>query len=179
MAACLLAGGASLAGEGMPAALEAELVARLASYDKNLKARAGPRVTVLIVVKENDAASERAAGPLAAAFARLDHIGGLPHDAVIVKYAGAASLVATSRERRAAVVVVSASLASEVEALGAAFDGVDVVTVGASAEMCQRGLVVGLELVSSRPKLFINLPRAARQNVAMSADVLRLMTVFR
>ena len=37
----------------------------------------------------------------------------------------------------------------------------------------------GFELVSSRRKLFVNLAQAARQNVAMPAEILKLTTVFR
>lgn len=171
--------GTAVAGEAMPAAIEAELVARLASYDRNLKARAGTRVKILIVVKEGDAISERAAGQLAGAFARLEQVGGLPHETSIETFSGAANLVAACKAKRAAIVVITEALSSEVEALRAAFEGVDVLTVGSSADMTRRGVVLGVELVSSRPKLFINLAQAAKQNVAMSAEVLKLMTVYR
>jgi hypothetical protein len=171
--------GASLAGESMPATVEAELVARLASYDRNMKARAGDRVNIVIAVRAGDADSEREAAQLVGAFARIERVGGLPHAASTVKYSGASNLVEACKARRAAILVATDGLAPEVEAIRAAFEGVDILTVGPRAEMSRRGLVLGFELVSSRPKLFINLSQAGRQNVAMSADVLKLMTVYR
>lgn len=180
VAAAIVAGTrVAAAGEAMPASIEAELVARLASYDRNLKARAGARVTILIAVKEGDAISERDAAQLVAAFARIEHVGGLPHETSIEKFSGSTNLVAACKAKRAAIVLVTEALASEVEALRAAFEGVDVLTVGPSADMARRGMVLGVELVSSRPKLFTNLTQAGKQNVAMSAEVLKLMTVYR
>lgn len=170
---------ASSAGEEMPASVQAELVARVASYDKNLKGRAGPRVTIVIAVKQGDVSSERSAAQLAGAFARIEPIGGLPHETSQVTYTTARALADTCKARRAAIVFVTDALAPEVENVRAAFDGVDALTIGASGEMSRRGLVLGIELVSSRPKLFVNLSQASKQNVVMSANVLKLMTVYR
>lgn len=163
----------------MPATVEAELIARLASYDKNMKARAGGRINIVIAVKQGDPGSERAAAQLVAAFGRLEHVAGLPHETRTVVFAGSAAFVAACKDKRAAIVIITDALAPEVEALRAGFEGVNVLTVGGSAEMSRRGLVVGVELVSSRPRLFINLTQAGKQSVAMSADVLKLMTVYR
>lgn len=154
-------------------------MARLASYDKNLKERAGARVSIVIAVKEGDPSSERAAGQLASAFSRIDRIAGLPHDTWTVPYANATTFVETCKNRQASIVVVTDALTSEVAPLRASFESMNVLTVGPTGEMARRGMVLGFELVSSRPKLFINLTQAGKQSVAMSADVLKLMTVYR
>jgi hypothetical protein len=177
--ACLLGVEPSSAGEDIPATVEAELVARLAAYDKNLKARAGAQVDIVVAVKADDPASERAAGQLAAAFARIEHIAGLPVVTTAVTYAGASSLVETCKTKHASILVITDALSSEVEKLSGGLAGSDILTFGSSGDVARRGLVLGIELVSSRPKLFINLTQAGRQNVVMSADVLKLMTVYR
>jgi hypothetical protein len=96
-----------------------------------------------------------------------------------VSFAGAVPFVEACKAKRAAIVLVTDALGPEVEGLRAAFEGVNVLTVGPSADMSRRGLVLGFELVSCRPKLFINLTQAGKQNVVMSADVLKLMTLYR
>lgn len=163
----------------MPAALQAELLTRLASYDRNMKARAAERVNIVVVVKPGDSDSERSAAQLASALGRIDRIGALPHAVTTLAYTGAAGLAAACRASRTGVAFVTPGLGAEVEAMRAAFDGADILTIAPSAEMTRGGIVLGFELVSSRPKLFINLPQAARQNVSMPAEILKLMTIFR
>jgi hypothetical protein len=51
-------------------------------------------------------------------------------------------------------------------------------TVAPDQELVRHGVVLGFELVSGKPKLFLNLPQANRQNVALSAEVMKLMTVY-
>lgn len=167
------------AADEIPAALQAELLTRLAAYDKNMKARAGERVNIVVVAKPDDSDSERNAAQLVSALGRIDRVGALPHAVSTLAYAGAASLAEACKASRAGVAFVTPALAGEVEALRAAFDRADILTIAPSAEMTRRGIVLGFELVSSRPKLFINLTQAARQNVSMPAEILKLMTVFR
>lgn len=163
----------------IPAALQAELITRLAAYDKNMKARAGDRVNITVVVKAGDADSERSAAQLVSALGRIEKVGALPHDETTLAFSSATALAESCKAGRTAVVFVNPSLAAEVEAIRTALDGVDVLTVAPSADMTRRGVVLGFELVSSRPKLSINLAQAARQNVSMPAEILKLMTVFR
>ncbi|HSO40719.1 MAG TPA: YfiR family protein [Labilithrix sp.] len=175
----MLLGARSAAADEMPAATQAELITRLAAYDRNMKARAGERVNIVVVVKPGDGDSERAGAQLVSALGRCDQVGALPHAASTIGYAGATGLLAACKANRTAVAVLTPALASEVEALGTALDGADLLTIAPSADMTRRGVVLGFELVSSRPKLFINLAQAARQNVSMPSELLKLMTVFR
>jgi len=177
-AACVVVSRTSRA-EDIPAALQVDLITRLADYDKNMKARAGDRAVVLVVTKPGDGDSERAAAQLMSAFGRVERIAGLPHQVSTFAYGGAQALVDAAKAKKAAIVYLTGALGSEVEAVQKAFENVNVLTMAPSADMVRRGAVLGFELVSSRPKLFINLPQAAKQSVAMSAEVLKLMTVFR
>ena len=179
LAAAVLVGTRAAAADEMPSALQAELLTRLAAYDRNMKARAGERVKIVVVVKPGDSDSQRSAAQLVAALERIDRVGALPHSVSTSTYAGAAGLAAACKAWRVGALFVTPRLADEVEALRAALDGADILTVAPSAELTRRGIVLGFELVSSRPKLFINLAQAARQNVSMPAEILKLMTVFR
>ena len=177
--ALLFAPARRAAADDLPIALQAELVTRLASYDKNMAARAGERVNILIVVKADNSDSQHAAVQLTSALGRFDRIGALPLGVQTVSYVDAPKLTALVKSGRLSLVFVMPQLGSEVEAIAAALDNVDVLTIAPSADMTRRGIVLGFELVSSRPKLFINLPQAEKQNVSMPAEVLKLTTVYR
>lgn len=171
---CALAAGDA----DVPAAVQAELLAKVAAYDRNLAARAGEQVRTLVVAKVGDAASARLAAQLKDALAGKSAIAGLPHAEETVAFESAAALASAVRQRRAAIVYLSSGFAdAELEAIAAALDGVDVLTAG-SASYVRKGVVLGFDLVSGKPKLVVDLPRANRQRVALSANVLRLMTVY-
>jgi hypothetical protein len=159
--------------------MQAELVTRLAAYDKNMKARSGDRVSTIVVIKSGDVDSERGGAQLVAALNRIDHVGSLPHAVSSVSYSNATALAQSCKSNRVGVVFITPALANEIAAIRTAFDTADILTIGPSSEMTRNGLALGFELVGSRPKLFINLPQATKQNVTLPADILKLMTVFR
>jgi len=167
------------AADEIPAPLQAELLTRLAAYDKNMKARSPERVATVVVVKAGDVDSERAGALLVAALGRFDRVGSLPHHVSKMAYPGATPLVESCKANHVGLVVISPALAFDVAAIRTAFDGTDILTAAPNAEMTRLGIVLGFELVSSRPKLFINLTQAGKQNVSLPSDILKLMTVFR
>jgi len=161
----------------LPAALQADLLIKVASYDRNMRGRAGANVRVLVVARATDE-DQRWSSQIRAALARSETIAGLPHSELAVTYTKADDLAATQKKEHAAIVVLSASLVEESDAVRAAFDGVDVLTAGPDSEMARRGIVLAFELASGKPKLFLSNRAANRQNVALSAEVRKLMTVF-
>jgi len=162
----------------VPVAIQSDLVVKLASYDKNMRTRAGDSVRTLIVVKGGDAESERFGAQFAAGMARAERIAGLPHTETVLAYIDAKSLAMACRERRAAIVVIAAELGAEVEAIREALADSKILSVMPSAAAVRRGIVLGFELEDGKPKLFLNLTQALRQGVAMSADVMKLMRIF-
>lgn len=160
----------------LPTTLQAELVVRVASYDKGLRARAGENVRVLIVPKGSDDDAQWAE-KLRSAFGRAETIGGLPHTESVVRFTSALDLAVAIRSNRIAIVVLPASLGSDVDAVRSALDGVNVLTVAPDSDLVKHGIVLGFELVSGKPRLFFNVTQASRQSVVMSADVMKLMTV--
>lgn len=161
----------------LPAALQADLVVKVASYDRNLRARAGSSVRVLVVAKSTDD-DLRWTSQIRAALARNETIGGLPHTSAAVTYIKADDLAATCKNEHASIVILSASLSEESALIGRAFDGLDLLSAAPDSEMSRRGVVLGFELASGKPKLFLNQSQATKQKVALSAEVMKLMTVF-
>jgi hypothetical protein len=167
----------SATSDPLPATLQADLVLKVAGYDKNLHARAGSSVRIVIASKSTDE-DARWSAQVRAALGRGETVGGLPHSEATVFYSKAEDLAAACKAEHAAIVIVSASLLDESASIARAFEGVDVLTAAPDAEMARRGMVLAFELASGKPKLFLNQRQALKQKVALSAEVMKLMTVF-
>jgi hypothetical protein len=164
---------------GVPFDMQAELIAKLESYDRKFAARAGPVAHVLIVDRPGNAKSEVSAADMKAALARIDRMGGVPHQDAVVGYASAEALAQRCREEHAAVVYFTPGFDEEVDAIRTALSTVSVLTISSSAEAVPRGIVLGFELVSGKPRILLNFEQAKLQDVDFSSDILRLMKVFR
>jgi hypothetical protein len=163
----------------VPPAVQAELLVKVAAYDRNFTARAGARAQILVVAKGGDDDSARVAGAVVKALGALPTIAGLPHDEAQIRFADAPALAATVRAKHAAVVYLATGFAEqEVAAVASALDGVDVLSVAAIAAYVPKGTVLGFDLVSGKPKLLVHLGQARKQKVAFGAEILKLMQVF-
>jgi hypothetical protein len=180
MLACIFFYGAAVRGDEVvvPAALQADLLAKVAAYDKNLVGRAGDRVRVLIVVKPKDDASNRFAKHLSSALGGVGKIGGLPHDQTTAVFAGARPLAETCRAQRIAIVYLAPGLGEEIPAIRDALEDVNVLSVAAVASDVPKGVVLGFDLVSGKPKLVVHLAQARRQHVQFRAELLKLARVI-
>ncbi len=163
----------------VPADIQAELIAKLETYDRSFPARAGPVAHVLIVVRPGSSKSELSAADTKAALGRIDRIGGLPHQESVVAFAGAAALAERCRSEQAAVVYLTPGFDDDVDAVRVALSSVSVLSVGSTADYVPRGVVLGFELESGKAKIVINLEQAKLQGVSFPADLLRLMRVLR
>lgn len=172
---CAFAAGADEA--TVPAQLQASLLARAASYDRNFGKRAEGKAKIFIVTSGTPA-SAQFFGQLRQALAQENAVGGLPHEEVEVPFTGAAALAAKVKAERPAVVFVAVGLPeTDVKAAVAALSGVDVLTATANPAHVAAGISLGFDLVSGKPRLLVNLKQAQKQSVAFGADLLRLAQV--
>lgn len=162
----------------VPAGAQAELLAKLVSFDRNFSARAGGKAVILIAAMGGDAESMSAALELKAAFSRLPTVGNLPHEEVILTYSNAAALAQAVRSKRAALVYLGPGFDKQIAAIRDALSSLDVLSVGGVPAYVPGGIVLGFDLVSGRPKLLIQVVQARKQNVAFPASVLSLMKVY-
>jgi len=177
--ACVVVARATDAEEvAVPVGLQAELIAKVAAYDKSFAARAGDRVHVILLTRPGDAESVRTAAHMETALRDVKDIGGLPHDEVTFGYPGPKALVEQVRARHAAIIYVTPGLGTEIEGMRDALSGVSVLSVGAVADYVPKGVVLGFDVVSGKPKLVVNLGQARKQDVAFKAEVLKLMRVI-
>jgi hypothetical protein len=162
----------------VPVELQANLLAKVASYDRNMPARAGDRVRVLLLFNQPDAESSRFATRMQIALQSLSQVGGLPHEERLAAFTSAAEIRRVCQQDRIAIIIVGPRLGEHVAAIRDALDGVDVLSVAATPAYVPEGVVLGFDLVSSKPKLLVHLTRARRQRVDLPAEVLKLMRVY-
>ena len=162
----------------VPIELQAELLAKVAGYDRNMAVRAGERLQVLLLTNAGDVESARFATRMQLALSSIAQISGLPHEERVAPFTSAADLAQQCRARRIAIVILSPGLGHEIAAIRDALNGVDVLTVASVADYVQQGVVLGFDVVSGKPKLLVHLTQARRQHVELRAEVLKLMRVF-
>jgi hypothetical protein len=162
----------------VPAKLQAQLVAKVASFDRNFLARAGNNALILVVQKPSDSSSAQLAQQVSAALRDLGDVGGAAKTVEVIPFAGAAALAATCTSRKVALVYLSAGLESDAGAIAAALAGVDVLTIGASGSHAEKGAIIGFDLEGGKPKIVINVATAKAQHVAIKAELLKLARVI-
>jgi hypothetical protein len=162
----------------VPIRLQADLLAKVASYDRNFAARAGQLARVLIVVAAADSDSKLTATDMRNALGAIPTVGGLAHEEEVVSYVDATSLAEACRARRAAIVYLAPGFSGQIAAIRDAVGALKLLTVASLADYVPAGIVLGFDLVSGRPKLVVNLSQARRQDVDFRAEVLRLMMVY-
>ncbi len=162
----------------VPVARQAELLVRVAAYDRNLPARAAGTVRILILTNADDADSRAVAGQMDAALRKFDKIAGLPYEITTTPFPGSAQVAAVCKQNHVSIVYVTQGLDAKVGDLVNALGGVDVLSVAAVARYVSQAVVLGFDLVSAKPTLVINLPQAKKQNVSIDASVLNLMKVI-
>jgi hypothetical protein len=162
----------------VPVARQAELLVRVAAYDRNLPARAQGKVRIRILTKPDDADSRTVAAQMDAALRKFDNIAGLPYEVTTAPYPGSAQLAASCKADHLTIVYLTPALDGQIGDLAHALEGVDVLSVASLVRYVDKGVVIGFDLVSGKPTLVINLPQAKKQNVDFPAEVLHLMKVI-
>jgi len=176
--AALLARDARAEDFPVPVSLQAELLAKVVTYDKNFAGRANGRVKIIVLAKADVADSERFAAQMRAALGQLGPIGGLPHEESVVQWSGGPALAALVRSSSTSIVYVSPAFLEEIETIRTSLDGVDVLSVSAVPAYVPRGIVLGFDLASGKPKLLVHLRTARQQHVDFKSEVLKIMRVF-
>jgi len=162
----------------VPLERQAELLARVAGYDRNMPERAGARVQGLILANEADSESIGVAKRMQAALQSVPDIAGLAHDERIGQLSNASELARLCHAQHIAIVYLGSGFARDIPAIRQALDGADVLTVAAVPDYVELGVVLGFDVLSGRPKLLVHLSQARRQHVDLRADLLKLARVF-
>ena len=170
--------GDSRADARVPLPLQAQLISRLGTFDRNFANRAGSVALVLVVSKPGNAESKFEANSVARSLEGLRQIGGIATRIEQIELTDGPALAARCRANKVALVYFATGLESEMSRVSSSLDGVDVLTVGSSAQHAENGAVVGFGLEEARPKLILNMKRAKSQNVSFKAELLKLARII-
>jgi hypothetical protein len=162
----------------VPVRLQAELLAKVAAYDRSFAARAKGRALCFVVVKPGDAESERVGEQILAELRVLPQIGGLPHSEELVRLASPQALAELAKARGPAVIYLSVRLGDQIGALAKALEGTSVLSVAVTAPYVPSGVVLGFDAESGKPRLVVNLAQARRQQITFKPELLRLARVI-
>jgi hypothetical protein len=161
----------------VPVRLQAELLSKVAAYDRNFAERARGRAQVLILVKDGDAESERVGEQIHSEIGVLKDLGGLPYTREVVRFTSKRSIVELCKTRGTAVLYFSVGLLEEMSGIAAALEGVSILTVAVAAVYVQKRAVLGFDAASGKPKLVVHLEQAQKQKVQFRPEVLKLARV--
>ncbi len=177
-AACLLlaAVGAGADEVTVPVNLQVELLGRIVRYERTFAAEATP-IALLVVSRTNAPECVRVSSQLTAELRRAGRIGGRVITVSAAAYTTPAALRAQVGSSHARLVYLGAGLGRDVPAIATALGGAGVITVAAVGADVDRGAVVGFELVSSRPRIVVNLAAARAQRLQFNAQFLRLARI--
>jgi hypothetical protein len=185
VAAALAAGAAVPAparGEELPANSQALLLLRVLAYDRNLRQRAGQAVTVAVLYRPGDAASEERRVALVHAFeevARDVVVAGLPVRVEALAWHDSASLAQRLAAVRPAVLYVDGALAPAVPEIVELSRRRGVLTAGAARPMVDAGLAIGIVPRGSRAGVIVNLPASRLEGAELEAGLLAVSEVVR
>jgi hypothetical protein len=163
----------------LPIAMQLELLDRVLRFERNYSAHVGQPALVVLAYIADDAASERGAAQAGATLEQAETLGGRRANVLWHPFSSAATLATAAHAQNAAIVFVMPGFQREdVTAIADAFSGSRMLTVSASAPGVDNGLALGFELVSSKPRILVNLPRARAQHLDFNAQLLRLARVI-
>ena len=175
---CLLSVPARADGIAVPIRLQAELLSKVASYDRNFEARTGERVRMLLLVKQGDPESSRAAAEMRSALSSIATIGALPHEEEVATFSNPPALAEMCRSRKVSILYLAPGFSDQIETLRETIGPLSLLSVGSLAEYVPNGIVLGFDIVSGRSKLLVNLTQARRQHIEFRAEILKLTKVY-
>ena len=174
----MLAGGIAHASgeEKMPAPRFASFLARILTYDANLKKRAGQRLTIAVLYEGNDPISVAEGSELAAALKNLElvKILDLPVDAIGVAFTDASTLEKAVRSQGVDVFVVGSGLHNKTALIKKISEKGKVLTIGISSGQVLAGVSIAAFFDNGKSKIMVNLPASKREGVAFGAELLGL-----
>jgi len=162
----------------VPPAVQAQLLARLATYQRNLAVAAGETVHVVVLSNGKDTASARYASQMLAALGEIRAIRGANHEEEIMAFPGAAALLALCKQKHVAALVLGPGLGEQVRALGSALQGSALLTVAAVASYVGKGAPLGFAMDSGHSQLLVDPVELAAQKIDLPPGLIKVMKVY-
>ena len=176
----LFAGGLGIGAE-LPAAKQAVFLARIIAYDGNLKERVAGAVTIGILSRKGDKASEQMAESVIKAFGPLESatLAGLPVKLTKVSFVGRDLLDKAVRDEHINTIYVCDGLDANLSDITSVARSRKVLTIASQQGHLKLGLSLGVFDVDGKNTILVNLDASREEGVAFGPELLRLATVVR
>ena len=161
----------------VPESLQAKLLAKVASFDRNMATRAGDQVRILVVQRPSAPESVRSAVRLKRSLGDLSKIAGLPVSVGGLAYRSGSALADECRGGGIAIVYLTPGMAGSLEEVAYYLGGTSILSVSAVPDHVYEGTVLSFDLAEGKPKILVHLARAKAQSVDFKASFLKLATV--
>jgi hypothetical protein len=184
IAVCLLAlvAGAVRADgeEKMPVPRSTTFLARLLTYDTNLKNRAAGKLTIAVLYEGKNPASASQGAELATALKNLElvRILDLPVETLGMAFTDASELEKAVRRIGVDVLVVGDGLEKQNAPIKKVTEKAKIITIGTSSSQVRAGLSIAAYLENEKSKIMVNLPASRREGAILSSDLLGLAEVI-
>jgi len=161
---------------------QALLLLRILAYDRNLKVRAGPAVTVVVLYRAGDRVSEERRTALLNAFEEVSRdvvVAGLPVKVEAVPFRDGADLEARLEAARASLIYVDPALIRAVPEIAQAAARRSVLSADGSRGLVEAGLAIGVVAQEGKAGLLVNLKAARQGGADLDAALLGVSEIVR
>jgi hypothetical protein len=173
--------GGSARAETLAAPLQASLLLKVLTYDRNLAGRAGAAVVVAVAYRAGSAESEAAADDVTAAIqdaAKHFSVAGLPVQALKVAYADSAGFEAALKSKHASALYLCPGLGEAVSAITKLTRASFILTFTASEAQVRGGVSIGLLRRETRASLLVNLAASRAEGANLESAFLRVAEII-
>jgi hypothetical protein len=158
----------------VPIALQIELAGRLLWYERGLQKSSERQLRALILERTRDPVSARMAAQLATQLSETS-LGGRRVVVARVSYESVDQVARAAVQQRAYLAWFTAGFSELSGELGRALGARGVLTISSHGPDAARGVVLGFELESGKPRIMLNLKQARAQKLDFSAQLLRVV----
>lgn len=165
----------------LPPRSQALLLLRVLAYDRHVARRAGRSVTVLVLARQGDRASEERAGEVAAAFEAVSRevvVAGIPVRVELLAVTPG-TLAARLEATAATLVYADEALAPVVPEIARSCRRWGALSAGASRAMVEAGLSVGIVGRGARAGVLVNLSAARQEGAELDSALLSVAEIVR
>jgi hypothetical protein len=175
---CLWSGPASSQSVEVPLRLQAELLSKVAVYDRGFVARAKGRVLTFIVVAPDDPESVRVGKQLQSELGVLPQLAGLGHVEEVIPLTTPKALADLCKARGPSILYFSVGLGSQIGAIVTELGDEPVLTTAVVASYVSQRAVLGFDAEAGHAKVVVHLTQARYQGIAFRPELLALARVI-
>ena len=166
--------------EKMPSPRFATFLARMLTYDSNLKKRAGEKLTIAVLYDGKSPASTAQGTDLGTALKNLElvRILDLPVETLGIAITDASELDRAVQTAGLDAIVVCDGLEKQTALIRKVSEKGKLITIGTSSSQVRAGLSIAVYLENGRSKILVNLPASRNEGVAFCGELLGLAEVI-